>query len=121
MKNDPWNGKNPEDDPIFQSKIQAYRLAEYGPTALKAPLQCGAIDRSIRVVPIQLSFDMDVAPERWLLSEIPSKSSQRQGMHTGPTAGQLYIDSDGFYDPVARARIKSMLEFKRRTRWTDPS
>jgi len=28
MKNDPWNGKNPEDDPIFQSKIQAYRTEQ---------------------------------------------------------------------------------------------
>lgn len=28
MNNDPWNGKNPEDDPIFQSKIWAHRTEQ---------------------------------------------------------------------------------------------
>jgi len=121
MKNDPWNGKNPEDDPIFQSKIQAYRLAEYGPDALKAPHEPGAIDRSIRIVPIQLTFDIELTQEWWRLSErepVSSWVTVPPSGPSGPTAGQLAIDSDVPYDPFAVGFAKKMLEFKRRYRRT---
>jgi hypothetical protein len=118
MINDPWNGKNPEDDPVFQSKIQAYRLDEYGPDALKAPDERGAIDRTIRIVPIQLCFDIEVTRELWPQEGQPRILSADDDHVNGPTAGKLYIDSDRVYDPIAIEHVRRMLEFKRRYRRT---